>query len=615
MKRIILSILLFCSLVSNAQVITLLANTRHPVAYQAPPPVVYSPRQVSFTGYSDTMYAFGDSRTDPAFTVSGVSYNYIERVADSLGIKSANHGASGQGVSWMVQKLYDHADSARSNNPFTVWAGYNNVRYIGYSDRLMNKFRNSFKAVLVNQFCDTMVYGGTMTSAGLWNNLSHSIGVHLKSYYASGGAKKGAYTTYTYAANGSQLSWSFTGTAVVVGAVGQDTTNKQSYEAVLGRWQVLIDDVVRDTILPYEQTEGLRPNYEADQIYFTLIKIYPGLSAGAHTIKLRPIDAGKPHFIDWVGTLRAPSLVPPVVFMREMYQSSAGYLADPTFDAGTNAYIDSCSEAMYDAMQEVAAVDTAYWQKMTLINPNSVIDTNGTTHFVSDLIHLNNVGNDSVARYVRRWVSFTATPPPPDTVEVRIDFRLSDTSSGTTGWVTAAGDPDVSVITLTNMNDKNGAATTWDMTTISTSNWAGYSGSSANNAVTGVTGGNYFAGASAGVYQSIWFQYGSSSPATYNSSLPQIRFSGLNPAKTYRIYFAATDGDLNGFDNNPSRFTVIGLTTPASVDLDGNNNNNVTAGGYIQFQPKVDGTADFFMNSVNPGSDLATCPGIIIKEF
>ncbi len=612
MKRIILSILLFFSLVSNGQVITLMANTRHPVAYQAPPPAVYLPRQVSFTGYSDTMYAFGDSRTDPAFTVSGVSYNYIERFSDTLGIKIANHGSSGQGVSWMIQKLYDHADSARSNNPVTVWTGYNNVRYIGYSNRLMNKLKNSYLAVLANQFCDTMEYGGNLTTAGLWNSLTHSIGVHFKSYYASGGAKKGAYTTYTYGANGSQLSWNFSGTAVVVGAVGQDTVNKQPYEAVLGRWVVLIDDVVKDTILPYEQTEGLRPNYEADQTYFTLIKIYYGLSSGAHTLKLRPIDAGKPHFMDWVGTLRAPAQVPPVVFMKEMYQSAAGYVADPTFDAGTNAYMDSASAAMLWAIDQVKSVDTAYQQKMTRVDPNSVIDTNGTTHFVADLIHLNNVGNDSVARYLRRWVSFT---PAPDTVEVRIDFRLSGTSSGTTGWVTAAGDPKTTVVTLTNMTDKNGAATTWDMTTISTSNWSGYSGSSANNAVTGVTGGTYFAGASAEVYQSIWFQYGSTSPATYNSSVPQIRFSGLNPAKTYRIYFAATDGDLNGFDNNPSRFTVIGLTTPASVDLDGNNNNNVTTGGYIQFQPKADGTADFFMNAVNPGSDLSTCPGVILKEF
>lgn len=613
MKRIILSILLFSSLVSNAQVITLLANTRHPVAYQAPPPVVYSPRPVSFTGHSDTMYNFGDSRTDPAFTVSGVSYNYIERVADSLGIKSANHGASGQGVSWMVQKLYDHADSARSNNPFTVWVGYNNVRYIGYSDRLMNKFRNSFKAVLVNQFCDTMVYGGTMTSAGLWNNLSHSIGVHLKSYYASGGAKKGAYTTYTYAANGSQLSWSFNGTAVVVGAVGQDTTNKQSYEAILGRWQVLIDDVVRDTILPYEQTEGLRPNYEADQIYFTLIKIYPGLSAGAHTIKLRPIDAGKPHFIDWVGTLRAPSLVPPVVFMREMYQSAAGYVADPTFDAGTNAYIDSCSEAMYDAMEEVAAVDTSYWQKMTLINPNSVIDTNGTVMFTPDLIHLNNPGNDSVARFFRRWVSFTPASIPR---VASIDFRASGTSSGVTNMNTAAGDPVVlDSIVIANLIDSTGASTGWRFVAKKV-NWSGYSGASANNAIAGITGGSALSpGFATACYQSGWYQYygGTNNSSLYDNTKPQFEITGLNPSKTYEFTFAGADGTY-AFDNSPTRFRVEGLTQPAYQDLNGDVT-NVTTNVKIQVQPDASGKVKGWLNAVFQSSELSLICGLTIREL
>ncbi|OYW19980.1 MAG: hypothetical protein B7Z54_02400 [Sphingobacteriales bacterium 12-47-4] len=613
MKRLILSILLFSSLVSDGQVITLLANSRHPVAYQVPPPTPYTPRPMSYTGYSDTMYSFGDSRTDPAFTVSGVSYNYVERFVDTLGIKIANHGSSGQGVSWMIQKLYDHADTARSNNPMLVWVGYNNVRYIGYSNRLMNKLKNGYLAVLANQFCDTMEYGGNLTTAGLWNNLGHSIGVHFKSYYASGGQRKGAYTTYTYAANGSQLSWSFNGTAVVVGAVGQDTVNKQSYEAVLGRWVVLIDDVVKDTILPYEQTEGLRPNYEADQTYFTMIKIYPGLSSGAHTLKLRPIDAGKPHFMDWVGTLRAPAQVPPVVFMKEMYQSAAGYVSDPTFDAGTNAYMDSASAAMLWSMNEFVDVDTAYQQKMTLLNPNSVIDTNGTTHFVPDLIHLNNPGNDSVARYLRRWISFTAASLPR---VASIDFRASGTSSGVTNMNTAAGDPVVlDSIVIANLIDSTGASTGWRFVAKKV-NWSGYSGAAANNAISGITAGSALSpGFALQSYQSGWYQYygGTNNSSLYDNTKPQFEITGLDPAKTYEITFAGSDGTY-GFDNSPTRFRVEGATQPAYQDLNGDVT-NVTTNVKIQVQPDSGGKIKGWVNAVFQSSELSLICGLTIRQL
>jgi len=216
-----------------------------------------------------------------------------------------------------------------------------------------------------------------------------------------------------------------------------------------------------------------------------------------------------------------------------------------------------------------------------------------------------------------------ATASTPDTVEVRIDFRLSGTSSSVTGtWNTAAGQPTSAVVSISNLVDKNNTATGWGFTTIATGNWIAYSGGSANNAVSGITGGTSLSGASAGVYQSIWYNYGTITPARYDATKPQFKLTGLNTSKTYSIQVAGSKGTL-GFDSRNMIWQVTGATTPATQELDGgtsgSNITNVTTSLTFTVQPNGSGEISIWMNTMASGtqgsSDLAEVCAMIIKQY
>ena len=201
--------------------------------------------------------------------------------------------------------------------------------------------------------------------------------------------------------------------------------------------------------------------------------------------------------------------------------------------------------------------------------------------------------------------------------DVRLNFRC--TTASVTGYNTlfSASGPHLAVISGTDLNDFNGNKTQVGVTTISTANWSGFGGCSCscNDAVPGITGGTYLTGATTGVYSSIIFNYGGASPATYDAAKPQFRISKLDPAIEYEIKITGADGTLSGFDSNPSTYRVVGETSPASQQINGDIT-NVTTGATFTLRPKEDGTIDIWANtSLSPSADLVSVCGITIKEL
>lgn len=196
--------------------------------------------------------------------------------------------------------------------------------------------------------------------------------------------------------------------------------------------------------------------------------------------------------------------------------------------------------------------------------------------------------------------------------EVRINFSLAAVSVST--WNNLFGQPKTGVRSLTNMNDINGIATDWDITTVATANWRDTVFTvSATDGIAGMTAMSFFPGSTSGVYANAYYQYGSLSPGGYDASLHQFLISGLNPNKFYEIKITGADGTYT-FDANPSRYTVSGLTTPASQDVDG----NVTSqsnGATFTIQPAADGTIKVWMNCVPGSSNLNMAQGLIIKQL
>lgn len=200
----------------------------------------------------------------------------------------------------------------------------------------------------------------------------------------------------------------------------------------------------------------------------------------------------------------------------------------------------------------------------------------------------------------------------PGEVEVRINFSLAAVSVST--YNNLFGQPKTGVRSLTNMTDINGRATDWDITTVATANWRdSVFNVSATDGIAGMTAMSFLTGATSGVYANGYYNYGSLSPGGYDASLHQFLISGLNPNKTYEIKITGADGTYT-FDANPSRYTVTGLTTPASQDVDG----NVTSqsnGATFTIQPATDGTIKVWMNCVPGSSNLNMAQGMIIKQL
>jgi hypothetical protein len=210
----------------------------------------------------------------------------------------------------------------------------------------------------------------------------------------------------------------------------------------------------------------------------------------------------------------------------------------------------------------------------------------------------------------------------------KIDFRGSGTSTGLTNWNTAAGSPATAVVTISNLIDTTGASTGWSFSSNATNAWSPYSGTSSNNAVSGITGGTAMSGASTQSYQSIWYNYGTISPARYDATKWQFQLSGLNDTKTYTITICGSEGTL-GFDNRNFSLIASGATTTSAVEIDGGlgggtgyTSVDAVSSGSVTLSPSG-GVIKIWLNSMSTsgtlggsatGSDLATSCNMRIAE-
>ena len=185
--------------------------------------------------------------------------------------------------------------------------------------------------------------------------------------------------------------------------MGQDTTAIESYEDTHGRWMVLIDGVFIDTPAIHQQTYGHMPGYMAIQKTFPFIRIYSGLFGGNHVLRLEPIEDGN-KFVDFVFTLRDPSLVNPVAIMKIPYMTEAGYTIDPYANHASDAAIDRVNEAINDVRNEFILIDPGYSKKIKLINTSEYFDR--SADYLPDLIHPNTNGQGNLFNALKKNIKY-----------------------------------------------------------------------------------------------------------------------------------------------------------------------------------------------------------------
>jgi len=207
-------------------------------------------------------------------------------------------------------------------------------------------------------------------------------------------------------------------------------------------------------------------------------------------------------------------------------------------------------------------------------------------------------------------------PIPPDELwnEIRVDMRQSGTS-GASNYNTLAGNPHISLLTISDLLDITGATTGISINSVATANWGNFSGLTSNNAVPGITGGTFLDGANAALYQSIHYNYGTTQPARYDVTRPQYRISGLIPNKTYRILITGSQGTFT-FLCSTMEFRVQGSSLTSQTLNGGHPTSitNITVG--LTFDVESDSSGEFtiWMNSAT-SQELAVICGLIIKQI
>ena len=343
----------------------------------------------------DTTIVFGDSWSDYAFNAN----NFIKAFADTSGQLIVNTAAIGLGSANMIAREFEKMSPINNKTNVLALCGFNDVRFTGATNELLNFQRNAYRMMLVNQFLKTWRPAGDADrKGGSFTSFDQPLSGHFKSYYSFG--RKAAYTS---SVNNVYLEYDFTGTNVGVSFVGQDTTAIASYEKPNGRWRVLIDGIVIDTPSIYQQTYGHIPGYMAPQTIFPYIKIYPGLSDGSHVLRLEPIEAGN-KFVDFVFTLKDPALVNPVAILKIPYMTQAGYTIDPLFNKANDAAIDQVNAAITGVRNEFVSINAGYSKKIKVINTADYFDKN--TGYLPDLIHPNPPGQTDLFTALKKNIRY-----------------------------------------------------------------------------------------------------------------------------------------------------------------------------------------------------------------
>lgn len=338
---------------------------------------------------------FGDSWADYSFCTN----NFIKKFTDTSGQIITNNAAIGLGSANMVAKAFETMDTIHNSSNIITLSGFNDVRFAGATIEHLNFQKNAYRTLLVNQFVDKWKPAGAADRiSGGFTSLDQYLGIHFKSYYST--RRKAAYTS---SSNGAFLEYDFKGTNIGVSFVGQDTTALESYEDPHGRWRVLIDGVVIDTPDIYQQTYGHMPGYMASQKIFPYIKIYSGLTDGNHVLRLEPIGRGN-KFVDFIFTLRDPSLVSPVVIMKVPYMTAAGYTIDPFANRATDAAIDLVNGAINDVRNEFISINPGYSKKIKLINTSDYFERNAD--YLPDLVHPSANGQENLFKALKKNISY-----------------------------------------------------------------------------------------------------------------------------------------------------------------------------------------------------------------
>jgi len=263
---------------------------------------------------------------------------------------------------------------------------------------------------LANAFMKTVTpsNNGSVTQTGTWTTLIDGV-IGDKSGYIPGG--NALYSSSVSAT----LEFSFTGTSLVIGTWATDGVTERG-----GIIEVEIDGEVVETWNSDGQTDGVSDSVY-DNTRTPTARVYRNLSNTSHTVivTVLSLSSGGNVYIDYFGTLKAPSDCTPVFVFDIPKMNADGYALSPN-QANDTVFNDG-DEAQIEIVEEF------YSYPVARVYTNDYYDI--TTGLSADDIHPNEIGYQQIAEASLNLVGqeFSTSPEIIDSIT-----QATDKSTGVT---------------------------------------------------------------------------------------------------------------------------------------------------------------------------------------
>ena len=340
--------------------------------------VLFDPRTVDIEKLTD-LYAFGDEFMLAA-NIMPTADAYISRFITAYNKKLNLFAETGRGVWKMVSSAYEKLPQVNSNVLTLVMTGLNDIRLAGTNAKTLEKIRQSYRSLIINQFLKTAIPASdaSVTKTGTWKSTYNSSAIGGKAEYLGG---KGVSTS----TKKETLRWTFTGNNVVIGYSGSDGDAMRKQ----GSFFVSIDGMNKGYYTQNGIWDGVSDGSYDNTVGPAAILI-TGLSSGTHTLTIETQEDEFTVF-DYFGTLKYPDQCNPLLIGQIPLMTTAGYKANAPYDKATEAAILQANTVIEEVVRDFT---------MTGGYPVAIVPINKAIQLPDDIdkddVHWNNTGHQHV---------------------------------------------------------------------------------------------------------------------------------------------------------------------------------------------------------------------------
>lgn len=350
----------------------------------------YFTRKANLSSTGDTIYFAGDSYV--AGQGSSTGRSFAAEIPPMFGKIMGNLGVGGTGAKVASMSLNQTLAGANNYSAVLGWFGYNDLRRSGYNAKTLRKIYNAWMSILASSYLsENAIPASSASTTGTWT--AQDIGVAL------GGKSTKMGGTARYAqSTGATMSWTFTGTNLVISTVAYDGVGVTG-----GKIKVALDGTPIDTIDLNGQTDFISDGVSnnAQMVY---AKVYWDLAATSHTVVLTTLD-NNTVYVDYLGVLNGVTNTPPVFvsLIPKMKQTSyaLGSGTTPPTNLATDAVFNSGDSVILLAYNQFASRKYA----VVLVKPNTYFNPEDATQMDADNVHPSDTGYTQIVKSVASQIT------------------------------------------------------------------------------------------------------------------------------------------------------------------------------------------------------------------